>query len=202
MGDPLETPEITVFRGARNAASVIGEREVIRRQPATYEELPGVTIDGGPRGVSQEPNIRGFRDEQVVIRLDGVRQNFNIAHQGRFFTDPTILNHVEVLRGGASTRPISPNRPLSCPRHGPRQRTARASPLSVRDLTVAAAMADRLALMQRGRIVAPGHPAQVLMPERLAAVYGLPVAEAPMPGGPLTVTPTHSSEGESACSSP
>ena len=109
-------PEVTVFGGARdardlldtpNAASVIGEGEVIRRQPSTYEELigdlPGVTIDGGPRGVSQEPNIRGFRDEQVVLRLDGARQNFNLAHRGRFFTDPTILKQVEVLRGGAST---------------------------------------------------------------------------------------------------
>ena len=109
-------PEITVFGGARderdllqtpNAVSVIGEREIIRRSPSTYEELigdlPGVTIDGGPRGVSQEPNIRGFRDEQVVIRLDGARQNFNLAHRGRFFTDPAILREVEVLRGGAST---------------------------------------------------------------------------------------------------
>ena len=115
--DPaLVAPEITVFGGARdardlletpNAASVLGEQEVIRRAPSTYEELigdlPGVTIDGGPRGVSQEPNIRGFRDEQVVIRLDGARQNFNLAHRGRFFTDPTILKQVEVLRGGAST---------------------------------------------------------------------------------------------------
>lgn len=88
--------------GGRDAA-----QEVLRRIPSTYEELlgdqPGVTIDGGPRGVSQEPNIRGFRDEQVVIRLDGARQNFNLAHRGRFFTDPTILKQAEVLRGGAST---------------------------------------------------------------------------------------------------
>jgi hemoglobin/transferrin/lactoferrin receptor protein len=114
--EPLVAPEITVFGAARdardlletpNAVSVIGEQEVIRRNPSTFAELigdlPGVTIDGGPRGVSQEPNIRGFRDEQVVIRLDGARQNFNLAHRGRFFTDPTILKQVEVLRGGAST---------------------------------------------------------------------------------------------------
>lgn len=113
---PLVAPEITVFGGARderdlletpNAVSVIGEQEILRRNASTYEELigdlPGVTIDGGPRGVSQEPNIRGFRDEQVVIRLDGARQNFNLAHRGRFFTDPAILREVEVLRGGAST---------------------------------------------------------------------------------------------------
>ena len=70
------------------------------------------------------------------------------------------------------------------------------------DLTLAAAMADRLALMQAGRIVALGPPEAVLTPDRLAAVYGLPVAVAPLPGGPLAVTPIYSRKGESACSSP
>lgn len=116
LGGEVTLPEITVFGAARderrlldtpNAVSVLGEQEIIRRQPSTYEELlgdlPGVSIDGGPRGVSQEPNIRGFQDEQVVIRTDGARQNFNLAHRGRFFVDPLVLKRVEVLRGGAST---------------------------------------------------------------------------------------------------
>ncbi|MEM8597885.1 MAG: TonB-dependent receptor plug domain-containing protein, partial [Pseudomonadota bacterium] len=109
-------PEITVFGGSRdnrqllqtpNAVSVVGQDDIIRRQPSTYGDLlgdqPGVTIEGGPRGIAQEPNIRGFQDEQVVIRVDGARQNFDLAHRGRFFTDPTILKQVEVLRGGQST---------------------------------------------------------------------------------------------------
>ncbi|MEO1315918.1 MAG: TonB-dependent receptor plug domain-containing protein, partial [Pseudomonadota bacterium] len=109
-------PEITIFGGARderrlldtpNAVSVVGEQEIIRRNPSTYEELigdePGVTIEGGPRAISQEPNIRGFRDQQVIVRVDGARQNFDLAHRGRFFTDPTILKQVEILRGGQST---------------------------------------------------------------------------------------------------
>ena len=111
-----QMPEIIVFGGARderglletpNAVSVVDQQDVTRRQPSTYEELigdePGVTIEGGPRGIAQEPNIRGFQDEQVIIRVDGARQNFDFAHRGRFFTDPTILKRVEVLRGGAST---------------------------------------------------------------------------------------------------
>ncbi|MEL6576555.1 MAG: TonB-dependent receptor plug domain-containing protein, partial [Pseudomonadota bacterium] len=115
-GTALQLPEIVVFGAARderglletpNAVSVVGEQEIIRRQPSTYEELigdlPGVTIEGGPRGISQEPNIRGFQDEQVIIRVDGARQNFDLAHRGRFFTDPSILKRVEVLRGGQST---------------------------------------------------------------------------------------------------
>ncbi|WP_201155376.1 TonB-dependent receptor domain-containing protein [Rhodobaculum claviforme] len=109
-------PGLTVFGAARDAralletpnpVSVIDSDTVLRRQPATFAEIlgaePGVTIDGGPRGVSQEINIRGFRDEQVVLRIDGGRQNFNLAHRGRFFVDPAMLRQVEVLRGGAST---------------------------------------------------------------------------------------------------
>lgn len=113
--DGLTADDIYVYGGARdrrdlletpNAVSVIGEHEIARRMPSTYEELlgdvPGVTIGGGPRGISQEPNIRGFQDEQVVLRVDGARQNFDLAHRGRFFTDPEILKRVEVLRGGNS----------------------------------------------------------------------------------------------------
>ncbi|MEO1494175.1 MAG: TonB-dependent hemoglobin/transferrin/lactoferrin family receptor [Pseudomonadota bacterium] len=112
----LSVDEIVVYSGSRderglfetpNAVSVVDQDEIERRQPSTYEELigdvPGVLIEGGPRGIAQEPNIRGFQDEQVVLRIDGARQNFNLAHRGRFFTDPEILKRVEVLRGGAST---------------------------------------------------------------------------------------------------
>ncbi|MEP0961225.1 MAG: TonB-dependent receptor [Roseobacter sp.] len=89
------------------AASVIEAGSLESRQADTYEELigdiPGVTIDGGPRGISQEPNIRGFQDEQIVLRFDGGRLNFNQAHRGRFFFDPEIVQRVEVVRGGGST---------------------------------------------------------------------------------------------------
>ena len=114
--DVLRLEGISIFGAARdqrdlletpNGASVVGPREMRRKQASTYAELlddvPGVTITGGPRGIAQEPNIRGFQDGQVVIRADGVRQNFNLAHRGRFFVDPAILKQVEILRGGAST---------------------------------------------------------------------------------------------------
>lgn len=88
-------------------ASVVGRGEVEQRDADTFEELigdvPGVLIEGGPRGAAQEPNIRGFQDEQVVLRIDGGRSNFNQAHRGRFFVDPDIVERVEVIRGGGST---------------------------------------------------------------------------------------------------
>ena len=90
-------PEVTVFGADRDgrdlletpsAVTVIDGEDMDRFQPSTYEDLlidmPGLLIQGG-RGVAQEPNIRGFTDEQVVIVADGARQNFNPAHRGRFF---------------------------------------------------------------------------------------------------------------------
>ena len=60
----LDTPvAVTVREGAALAD----------RQAGTFEELigdmPGVSIGGGPRGLSQEPNIRGFTDDQIVLPL-------------------------------------------------------------------------------------------------------------------------------------
>lgn len=84
------------------------EGEALQEKQATnFQELigdvPGLTIEGGPRAIAQEPNIRGFQDEQIVLRFDGGRFNFNQAHRGRFFIDPDIVQRVEVIRGGGST---------------------------------------------------------------------------------------------------
>jgi hemoglobin/transferrin/lactoferrin receptor protein len=89
------------------AASIVEGEVLERRQATDFEQLigttPGLTIDGGPRAISQEPNIRGFRDEQIVLRFDGGRLNFGQAHRGRFFVDPALVRRVEVVRGGGST---------------------------------------------------------------------------------------------------
>jgi len=46
----------------------------------------------------------------------------------------------------------------------------------VHDLTLAARFADRVLVMDRGRIVADGPPADALAPERLASVFGIEAA--------------------------
>lgn len=55
------------------------------------------------------------------------------------------------------------------------------------DLNVAAAYADRVTLLQRGRVVASGEPRAVLTAERIGAVYGqdVEVLEHPRTGTPL-----------------
>lgn len=113
---PILLDEVRIENAARDdrslldtttAASVVERDELERRQASTYEELigdiPGVLIEGGPRGIAEEPNIRGFQDEQIVLRVDGGRMNFNQAHRGRFFLDPDVVERVEVIRGGGST---------------------------------------------------------------------------------------------------
>lgn len=58
------------------------------------------------------------------------------------------------------------------------------------DLNQAAALADQLALIHHGELVAYGRPEAVLTPEHLTDVYGIPVAVAPDPiTGSLTVRP-------------
>ncbi len=59
----------------------------------------------------------------------------------------------------------------------------------VHDLTLAAMFAGRVALMSRGRIVATDVPADVLRPDLVEQVYGLPVRVLahPMTGQPIVV---------------
>lgn len=53
------------------------------------------------------------------------------------------------------------------------------------DLSLAAAYADRIALLHEGRLVAIGPPASVLTAERVGAVYGVPVTVVEIGGDPV-----------------
>ncbi len=87
--------------------SVIGREEIDRLQPSSPDDLlklvPNVEFTGGPRRSGEAPSVRGFSGADVVVLLDGARQNFGSAHDGRFFLDPSLLRSVEVLRGPASS---------------------------------------------------------------------------------------------------
>ena len=64
----------------------------------------------------------------------------------------------------------------------------------VHDLTLAAAMADRVVLMEAGRIVACGPTRRVLQPAILEPVYQLPLAVSEPWPGRLAVTPLFAGE--------
>ncbi len=87
--------------------TVVGEEDMRTLQPSTPDDVlrqvPGVEFVGGPRRTGEVPSIRGFSGPDVVVLIDGARQNFNSGHDGRFFVDPSLLVGAEVLRGSASS---------------------------------------------------------------------------------------------------
>ena len=86
--------------------TVIARDQLERIQPSTMSDLlrdvPGLDFSGGPRRTGETPSIRGLGRENVLILLDGARQSFISAHDGRFFLDPELVRTAEVVRGPAS----------------------------------------------------------------------------------------------------
>jgi hemoglobin/transferrin/lactoferrin receptor protein len=91
---------------------VVTQEDLERQQPLTVgdalDNLPGVMIEGGPKGSQSQPNIRGFGGtgwgtNRVVTTLDGARQDVGAAHGGSMFYDPELIKQVEVLKGTGST---------------------------------------------------------------------------------------------------
>ncbi|MCS6892410.1 MAG: TonB-dependent receptor plug domain-containing protein, partial [Rhodovarius sp.] len=107
--DAIQTEATRTPQAAGDVAApvtVLRREELLRRQPANINDLlsdiPSAEADGLPRNTVMQPQIRGLGDERVIVRLDGVRQNFNSGHRGRLFLDPELLREVTVLRGPAS----------------------------------------------------------------------------------------------------
>ncbi len=88
------------------SVSVIDQEEIESKIPSSpddvLEGVPNVTFAGGPRRTGEVPIIRGFAGNDVIVLLDGTRQNFISGHDGRFYLDPALLERVEVVRGAAS----------------------------------------------------------------------------------------------------
>ncbi|WP_084422054.1 TonB-dependent hemoglobin/transferrin/lactoferrin family receptor [Henriciella litoralis] len=86
--------------------SVLTREDIDLRTPSSVSDLlkdvPGMAFSGGPRRTGEVPSIRGFSGQNVLILLDGARQSFTSAHDGRFFADPALLGAAEVVRGPAS----------------------------------------------------------------------------------------------------
>jgi len=67
------------------------------------EDIPALEVSGGPRRTGQTLSLRGLGRENVTLLIDGARQNFNSAHDGVLFLDPSLLGRVESVRGSASS---------------------------------------------------------------------------------------------------
>ena len=67
------------------------------------EFTPAVEVANGPRRNGQTVTIRGFDSEAIITMIDGRRQNYESAHDGRFFLDTSLLKSVEVVKGASSS---------------------------------------------------------------------------------------------------
>ena len=76
-----------------------------------------------------------------------------------------------------------------------RARAGAAVVVVLHDLTLAAAYADRIALLDGGRIVAAGAPAAVIRPEILSEVYRHPIDVLDLPDRGLIVVPSRATAG-------
>lgn len=65
-------------------------------------DVAGLDFAGGPRRTGEAPSLRGLSGQNVLILLDGARQSFTSAHDGRFFLDPDLIGTAEVVKGPAS----------------------------------------------------------------------------------------------------
>jgi len=111
--EDVDVITVTATKTERNvfetptAVAVIDQQEIEQFIPLSYSDVldgvPGLSVQGGARRIAEEPSIRGFSDQQLVIRTDGARQNFDISHRGRFFVDPELIKRVEIIRGSASS---------------------------------------------------------------------------------------------------
>jgi hemoglobin/transferrin/lactoferrin receptor protein len=66
------------------------------------EHVTSVEVDNGPRRNGQTISIRGFDSEAIITMIDNRRQNFESAHDGRFFIDPSLLKSINVVKGASS----------------------------------------------------------------------------------------------------
>ncbi|MGX2956674.1 TonB-dependent hemoglobin/transferrin/lactoferrin family receptor [Ursidibacter arcticus] len=66
------------------------------------KNLPNVDVQGG-RSIAQTPNIRGLSGNRVVQIVDGIRQNFDLAHRGSYFTPTSFIQRIDVIKGPSSS---------------------------------------------------------------------------------------------------
>ena len=107
--DPIT---ITATKNPLRAFDFPGMVSLLTNSPAQFDQsstiddvlklIPNLQFSRGPRRTGEEPSIRGVSGPDVIILLDGARQNFGSAHDGRFFIDPFFIKEAEVLKGPAS----------------------------------------------------------------------------------------------------
>lgn len=173
-----QSPELSADFDVTTLAGLGIPREV---PPATAREIVGQALAALDLGA---------RAADPVARLSGGQRHR--AHLARALAQ---LAGGRLLGGGLALLLDEPTASLDVAHQIGVMRAARAAArdgaavvVVLHDLNLAAAFADRIALMAEGRIVAEGAPGEVLTETGLSALYGTPL-RVDRAGGVLRVTP-------------
>ncbi|SIS02089.1 heme ABC transporter ATP-binding protein [Microbacterium sp. RURRCA19A] len=156
-------------------------REVVRMGRAPWRRHPAASRDDA--AVSEAlaaGEVRAFADRPVTGLSGGERARVAFA---RSYAQECAIALLDEPTASLDIR--HQHRVLARTRE--RVDAGGAAVVVLHDLGLAAAYADRIALLEDGRVVAVGPPRDVLDPELLTRVYRHPIAVVDGPGGTLLV---------------
>lgn len=140
------TPHLRLLQQESPADVEIARRAMLATETWEFAERPVGELSGGER--QRVVVARALAQETPVLLLDEPTAHLDIGHQG------VVL---ELMRGFT-------------------RREGKAVLAVVHDLTLAAHYCDRIVVLKAGRVIREGAPADVLTPDVLREVYGVPVA--------------------------
>lgn len=151
------TPHLRLLQQEGAHDVEVARRAMLATDTWDFAGRPVGELSGGER--QRVVVARALAQETPVLLLDEPTAHLDIGHQG------AVLG---LMRGFAR-------------RDGPGGSAGKAVLAVVHDLTLAAHYCDRLIVLSAGRVSAEGAPADVLRPELLREVYGVPVTVVPHP---------------------
>jgi iron complex transport system ATP-binding protein len=153
------TPHLRLLQQEGPADLDVARRAMIATETWEFADRPVGELSGGER--QRVIVARALVQETPVLLLDEPTAHLDIGHQGAV---------LELMRGFT-------------------RRDGKAVLAVVHDLTLAAHYCDRIIVLKGGRIVGEGAPGDVLQPDLLSKVYGVPVTVMPHPetGRPVVV---------------
>ena len=153
------TPYLGLLSSEQAEDFVITRKAMLDTDCWSLAERPVEELSGGER--QRVVLARALAQQPEALLLDEPTSHLDLKHQVRTFQLATRLG----------------------------QKLGLAILAAVHDLTLASLFADRIAFMDGGRIVVSGAPDDVLQPEIIEQVYGLPViiAHHPETGRPIVL---------------